>query len=199
MSVGDSPTYIDFIIAPIPLDTVLPEAVLLPPPDFDASSREAWPSIPQEHHLAERKQKTQTIPAECAGSMPRWLEFEVEYLNDAASPFAHSRTTVAFADPFWVPALVLTNYIDFWTQRVALPDASFHSRREAVTIVDPPLTTTFPHSALGGDRCTRPDDDDQAIKFPADRDSSISSCPSANNFSTYWRGNDVWRWESTCP
>jgi hypothetical protein len=134
MSVGDSPTYIDFIIAPIPLDTVLPEAVLLPPPDFDASSREAWPSVPQERHLTERKKKTRTMPAECAGSMPRWLEFEVEYLNDAVSLFAHSRTTVAFADPCCVPALVLTNDIDFWTQRVALPDSSFHSRRRFHTV-----------------------------------------------------------------
>jgi transcriptional adapter 2-alpha len=76
-------TYIDSDIAPMPNDSVLPEVVLPPPPPFDTSPRESRPSIAHERNLAERNKKDRTTPAEFAGWMPRRLEFEVEYLNDA--------------------------------------------------------------------------------------------------------------------
>jgi transcriptional adapter 2-alpha len=76
-------TYIDSDIGPMPQDIALPEVVLPPPPDFDTAPRESRPSIAHERNLAERNKKDRTTPAEFAGWMPRRLEFEVEYLNDA--------------------------------------------------------------------------------------------------------------------
>jgi transcriptional adapter 2-alpha len=76
-------TYLASDSAPFPVDDLLPEAVLPPPPDFDTTPRESRPSIAHERNLAERNKKERTTPAEYAGWMPRRLEFEVEYLNDA--------------------------------------------------------------------------------------------------------------------
>ena len=76
-------TYIESPTAPIPLNKVIKEAKIPPPPDFDTSPRESRPSISHEKNMAERGKKERTTPAEFAGYMPRRHEFEVEYLNDA--------------------------------------------------------------------------------------------------------------------
>jgi transcriptional adapter 2-alpha len=67
----------------MPQDHILPEVQLPAPPEFDTAPRESRPSIAHERNMAERNKKEKTTPAEFAGWMPRRLEFEVEYLNDA--------------------------------------------------------------------------------------------------------------------
>lgn len=76
-------TFIDGPTAPMPSDKILNEATLPPPPTFDTSPRESRPSISHEKNLQERGKKERTTPAEFAGWMPRRMEFEVEYMNDA--------------------------------------------------------------------------------------------------------------------
>ena len=76
-------TFIDSEIAPLPEDEILNEPVLPPPPIFDTSPRESRPSIAHDKNMLERGKKEKTTPAEFAGWMPRRMEFEVEYLNDA--------------------------------------------------------------------------------------------------------------------
>ena len=76
-------TFIDSDVAPLPEDEILPEAVLPPPPTFDTSPRESRPSIAHDKNMQERGKKEKTTPAEFAGWMPRRMEFEVEFLNDA--------------------------------------------------------------------------------------------------------------------
>lgn len=82
-------TYLQSPIAPMPLDEVLPEAVLPPPPEYDTSPRDSRPSISHDKNLADRGKKDRTTPAEFAGWMPRRNEFEVEYQNEAEQLIAN--------------------------------------------------------------------------------------------------------------
>lgn len=76
-------TFIESPVCPEPVNKIIPKSKLPPPPEYDTAPRESRPSISHEKNMQERNKKDKTTPAEFAGWMPRRLEFEVEYLNDA--------------------------------------------------------------------------------------------------------------------
>lgn len=76
-------TFMESESTPIPGEHVISEAVLPPPLPFDTTARESRPSIAHDKNLQERGKKERTTPAEFAGWMPRRMEFEVEFLNEA--------------------------------------------------------------------------------------------------------------------
>ena len=82
-------TYMDSPIAPHPLNEILPEVVLPPPPNYDTTPTDSRPSIAHEKNLADRNKKDRTTPAEFAGWMPKRNEFEVEYQNEAEQLIAN--------------------------------------------------------------------------------------------------------------